>query len=238
MSGYGHCGHRTTGDIVERLEFLAENTVFLSARPAIREAAAEIMSLRAAVEWLGGENPSPWMCDTKGVGNVNGHDSWDTLVERVEEWAEDRGIIAHSTPAAQLLKTVSELGELAAATNKKDRDGIIDGIGDVLVTLVIYSRLQNVTVEECLHSAYQTIKDRKGRLTADGVFVKEADQNWMDGPVLVDPPSGHRYGFPKLWDQKTPCREWLIANGYPEHLANQGLPCRFIQPGPDHAVQQ
>jgi NTP pyrophosphatase (non-canonical NTP hydrolase) len=99
--------------------------------------------------------------------------NWTRLIGDVERWAEDRGILQHSTPAAQLLKTVSELGELADATNKHDRDGVIDGIGDVLVTLVIYSRLQGVTLDECLDAAYQTIKDRKGRLTAEGVFVKE-----------------------------------------------------------------
>ena len=53
------------------------------------------------------------------------------------------------------------------------------------------------------------------------------------GPVWVDPPSGHRYGFPKLWDRKTECREWMIANGYPKHLAEQGLPVRFIEASPE-----
>lgn len=39
-------------DIVARLEYLAENTVFLAARPAIREAAEEITSLRARIASL------------------------------------------------------------------------------------------------------------------------------------------------------------------------------------------
>jgi hypothetical protein len=34
-------------DIVQRLEYLAENTTFLASRPAIREAAEEIASLRS-----------------------------------------------------------------------------------------------------------------------------------------------------------------------------------------------
>ena len=100
---------------------------------------------------------------------------WSELIANVERWAADRGIIQHSTPSAQLLKTMSELGELADATNKSDTNGIIDGIGDVLVTLIIYSRLQGYEIEDCLRSAYETIKDRKGRLTADGVFVKEVE---------------------------------------------------------------
>jgi NTP pyrophosphatase (non-canonical NTP hydrolase) len=95
------------------------------------------------------------------------------LVEKIESWARDRQIIPNSTPLAQLMKTVSELGELADATLKSDRAGIMDGVGDVIVTLVIYAALQGVTVEDCLASAYGEIKDRKGTLTPEGVFVKE-----------------------------------------------------------------
>lgn len=100
----------------------------------------------------------------------------EDLVSKVETWAVDRGIIAHSNPQSQLMKTVSEVGELADATLKSDRDGVIDGVGDVLVTLIIYARLQGVTVTECLSSAYDTIKDRRGYLTAEGVFVKESQR--------------------------------------------------------------
>lgn len=97
----------------------------------------------------------------------------DELIPLVESWAEDRGILEHSTPSAQLLKTMSELGELADATAKHDVAGVIDGIGDVLVTLIIYSRLANLSIAGCLEHAYEQIKDRKGRLSAGGVFVKE-----------------------------------------------------------------
>lgn len=107
-------------------------------------------------------------------GTNQGVKMTETLLSLVTKWADDRGIIENSTPQAQLLKTVSELGELADATLKDDRDGIIDGLGDVLVTLIIYAALQNVSLEACLGSAYDTIKDRKGRLTPEGVFVKEA----------------------------------------------------------------
>lgn len=95
------------------------------------------------------------------------------LMEKVERWAADRKIIPNSTPQSQLMKTVSELGELADATLKRDRPGIVDGLGDVLVTLIVYARLQGLGLEECLASAYETIKDRRGQLTPEGVFVKE-----------------------------------------------------------------
>lgn len=93
-------------------------------------------------------------------------------VEKVKQWARDRKIIPNSTPMAQLLKTMSELGELADATLKGDVEGIVDGVGDVLVTLIIYSALQGIEIDHALESAYLTIKDRRGTLTPEGVFVK------------------------------------------------------------------
>ena len=99
--------------------------------------------------------------------------SFSALITAVEDWAAARDILRHSTPTAQLMKTVSELGELADATLHEDKTDIIDGIGDVLVTLIIYARLQGLSLTACLQSAYDTIKDRKGCLTASGVFLKE-----------------------------------------------------------------
>jgi subtilisin family serine protease len=52
---------------------------------------------------------------------------------------------------------------------------------------------------------------------------------WHQRPYYVDPPSGHRYGFPQLYDPQADgdMTEWMIRNGYPERLARQGLPCTF-----------
>jgi len=35
--------------------------------------------------------------------------------------------------------------------------------------------------------------------------------------LYVDPPSGWRYGFPKVWDEDRdgPLTQWLEAQGYP-----------------------
>lgn len=53
--------------------------------------------------------------------------------------------------------------------------------------------------------------------------------DWMGKPYWVDPPSGWRYGFPKLYDpaKDGPMREWMVANGYPKALADKGLNCTF-----------
>ena len=52
---------------------------------------------------------------------------------------------------------------------------------------------------------------------------------WMAKPFWVDPASGWEYGFPKLYDPATggDMNAWLVANGYPQHLADQNLPCTF-----------
>jgi NTP pyrophosphatase (non-canonical NTP hydrolase) len=69
---------------------------------------------------------------------------------------------------------VSELGELADATIKKDKAKIIDGVGDVMVCLVNYCALQDIDLVNCMESAYDEIKHRKGTLLPNGVFVKES----------------------------------------------------------------
>lgn len=67
--------------------------------------------------------------------------NWNEFKNNVERWAEERGIYEHSTPEAQLLKALSELGELADAVVKNDRDGLTDAIGDVAVCLINYARM-------------------------------------------------------------------------------------------------
>jgi len=101
--------------------------------------------------------------------------TWNELITAVEQWAEARKIIPNSTPEAQLLKCMSELGELADAQLKRDRFEIIDGIGDVLVTLILFAKLSGLDIRDCLAHAYVMIKDRKGILMPNGVFVKEDD---------------------------------------------------------------
>jgi len=91
----------------------------------------------------------------------------------VVRWGEARGIIQNSDSKTQLLKAMSEMGELADAIIKRDRDGIIDGIGDVLVCLTMVAAIEDVDVKKCFASAYGQIKNRKGYLNKNGVFIKE-----------------------------------------------------------------
>lgn len=96
------------------------------------------------------------------------------LIQSVITWADERGIFEHSSPQAQTLKTVSEVGELCDNV-LKGRD-IRDDVGDVLVTLIILCHMKRTTLADCLALAYGEIKDRKGTMQAGGAFVKEGDE--------------------------------------------------------------
>jgi len=66
------------------------------------------------------------------------------------------------------------MGELAEAHNKGYRDKQIDSIGDIFVVLTIYALQNGLHLDECVKEAYNTIKNRIGKMV-DGVFVKNSD---------------------------------------------------------------
>lgn len=100
--------------------------------------------------------------------------TYAALESDIVRWSEARRIIPNSTPSAQLLKAFSEMGELADATIKNDREGAMDAVGDTIVCLINYCALQDFNLVDCLELAYDQIKHRKGTLLANGVFVKES----------------------------------------------------------------
>lgn len=99
--------------------------------------------------------------------------SYSLLELDVIRWAEARRIIPNSTPLAQAIKTTEEVAELLKALSKGDMAEARDAYGDILVTLIIGAALADVDLVDCLEQAYDVIKDRKGYLTKDGIFVKE-----------------------------------------------------------------
>jgi len=98
---------------------------------------------------------------------------FDELHVKVLQWSRDRQIVPNSTATAQYLKAASEMGELADALAKKDRNATADAVGDVLVCLINFCELSGLDIVQCLEGAYSEIKDRKGFLLPNGVFVKE-----------------------------------------------------------------
>lgn len=95
------------------------------------------------------------------------------LIEQVEDWARNKGL-DEADSAKQYLKVSEEVGEVAAALARGQQDELRDGIGDVVVTLIILAMQNGLDLYECLNTAYDEIKGRKGKMI-DGVFVKQAD---------------------------------------------------------------
>jgi uncharacterized protein YihD (DUF1040 family) len=120
--------------------------------------------------------------------------TYEQTADQVLDWAEAKGIISASNPIKQLTKTQEELDETMLALQKikhleepdlsfvdiKDkmaleqtyRAEVEDGIGDMLVTIIILAELAGLNSVDCLNLAYDEIKDRKGKMV-DGLFVKE-----------------------------------------------------------------
>ena len=99
--------------------------------------------------------------------------SYSMIEMQVIRWAEERKIIPNSTPLAQAIKTTEEVAELLKALSKGNVEEAKDAYADIIITLIIGSALLDVDIVECLENAFEVIKDRKGYLTKDGIFVKQ-----------------------------------------------------------------
>ena len=99
--------------------------------------------------------------------------SYADIEMKVVQWGEARGIVQNSTPAAQAKKTLEELDELYAAIASDDREAMADAYGDILVTLVMGCACADLDLVTCFKGAYNEIKDRKGFLNKEGIFVKQ-----------------------------------------------------------------
>ena len=95
----------------------------------------------------------------------------DELVPLVNDWFQDRNL-AFGDGLGQLQKLHEEVYELAEARIVNDFSAEVDAIGDIAVVLIGYCLQRGLTLEQCLESAYNEIKDRTGKLV-DGVFVKD-----------------------------------------------------------------
>ena len=92
----------------------------------------------------------------------------------VIRWSEARKIIPNSTPFAQAMKAVEEINELVDALREDKREDAIDAVGDTVVCLINVCALMDVNLVDCLEAAYQQIKDRKGYMNEQGIFVKQS----------------------------------------------------------------
>jgi len=124
--------------------------------------------------------------------------NYEELSALVLQWGVDKGIFAKSTPLRQLDKTQEELDETREALQKLvslgdqeildeklltedldslnlEEDALLeakDGIGDMLVTIILLAKMLNMDSVDCLQSAYDVIKKRTGKMV-NGQFVKD-----------------------------------------------------------------
>lgn len=101
----------------------------------------------------------------------------DELIHKITQWHHDRNLIDGATDQSQFLKLISEAGELADNVAKGRQ--IADDIGDMMVVLINIAERNKLSIQDCLSTAYNDIKDRKGRMI-NGVFVKQADLDKME----------------------------------------------------------
>lgn len=102
---------------------------------------------------------------------------YEELQEKVMNWANDRNIFENSDAIKQISKTQEELDETLDALKRLEQGEeaileVADGIGDMLVTIILLAKMVGLDSVDCLADAYEEIKDRKGKMV-DGLFVKE-----------------------------------------------------------------
>ncbi len=103
--------------------------------------------------------------------------SYADIEIRIIQWAEARKIIPNSNPESQLLKAVSEIGELADATIKKDREAIVDSVGDVMVCLINYCALQDINLVEYDNALPQEWRTAATTIQESLDFVRDVRDN-------------------------------------------------------------
>ena len=92
--------------------------------------------------------------------------------EPIRDGAKERGIYEKGTVKGQFTKLLEEVEELNQAILEKDKRKLIDAVGDCVVVLTNLSELAGVKIEDCINSAYNEIKNRKG-VMKNGTFEKE-----------------------------------------------------------------
>jgi NTP pyrophosphatase (non-canonical NTP hydrolase) len=114
------------------------------------------------------------MYNTEPAPTANNPLTFDpnNVYDLIRQWATERGIYESGDSKTQYIKLCEESGELARAILKKDKAELTDAIGDMIVVLTNLAALEGLKVEECVVSAYDVIKSRRGSMI-NGTFVKE-----------------------------------------------------------------
>jgi NTP pyrophosphatase (non-canonical NTP hydrolase) len=134
------------------------------------------------------------------------------LFELIEKWGKEKGILDKSTPRGQFLKLIEETGELASALSKNNEEEFIDAVGDCVVVLTLLCKMQELSIKDCIQSAYDVISKRKGKMV-NGVFVKNEDSLPIEGTIRVikieEPIGSEHCGTDHVVKQKFTNGKWI-----------------------------
>ena len=89
----------------------------------------------------------------------------------IRDWATERGLYDKGDTKTQYCKLMEEAGELGRAILKDNHLELVDAVGDMVVVLTNLACLAGTNIEHCIDSAYDEIKNRKGKMK-NGTFVK------------------------------------------------------------------
>lgn len=96
-----------------------------------------------------------------------------TRFESIRRWSSERDILKKGDIKTQLIKLYEETGELAKAVLEKDKEEIVDAIGDSIIVLTNLAYFAGTTIEECIDTAYREVSNRTGKMI-NGTFIKDA----------------------------------------------------------------
>jgi len=126
------------------------------------------MSEQRVPECCDEDNP----CTCKSEPQFSRRPKQKTQFDLIRDWADERGLYENGDTKTQALKLVEEVGETCRAILKEDREEVIDGIGDCVVVLTNLAELVGVPIEICIATAYEEIKNRKGKMV-NGTYKKD-----------------------------------------------------------------
>lgn len=90
----------------------------------------------------------------------------------IREWAKERGIYEKGNIDTQFQKLLEEVYELQCGIEKRDKAEIMDAVGDCVVVLANLAHIAGLSIEDCINSAYEEIKNRKG-VMENGQFIRD-----------------------------------------------------------------
>lgn len=130
------------------------------------------------------------------------------LEKAVIQWGEPKGLTEKKGMLkswGQYQKVLEEVQEIGTAMVHGHLDGVVDGIGDAFVTLILLAKQHELEPTYCLEYAYNQIKNRTGK-TINGVFVKDEDPT----PAISEVAETNSLGI--LKKVKTPNGEGIITS--------------------------